>query len=182
MTWTGLVVYGWGRIHADNITTQQPPSPDSTSTVKTQPVSHRGPNVPQRHEGMRNETPSIQHDDVGLILIPHLREPEPRRQRTLPEGGEFWALSYTWSRPSLPPSFSYPFWDTSQRHNEAGQSLHLQPAHHCLHQMETDTSEDTASTKTEVVTDRWCTLILTRWLRSHFFKKPWALPVLLLAA
>lgn len=35
--------------------------------------------------------------------MPHLRTPapEPRRQRTLLEGGEFEALSYTWS---LPPS------------------------------------------------------------------------------
>lgn len=44
-------------------------------------------------------------------LIPHLRTPaqEPRRQRTLLEGGEFWALSYT---RSLPPSPLPPFLPT----------------------------------------------------------------------
>lgn len=38
---------------------------------------------------------------TDIPLIPHLCIPaqEPRRQRTLLEGGEFWALSYTWSLP-----------------------------------------------------------------------------------
>lgn len=42
-----------------------------------------------------------------MALIPHLCIPaqEPRRQRTLLEGGEFWALSYTWSLPLSPSPF-----------------------------------------------------------------------------
>lgn len=66
---------------------------------------------------------------------------------------------------------AHPFWDTNEWHIEAGQSLHLHP--HCLHQMETDTSEDTASTQTDVSGrlcqyNRWRILILTSRPRSHF--------------
>lgn len=123
------------------------------------------------------KTPPIQHDDVGLIipLIPHLRIPaqEPRRQRTLLEHGEFWALSYTWS---LPPSSFLTHFETqandTMKQAKACISSSPPPPHHCLHQTETDTRGDTASTQTEG-SDRHLSvqqmiLILTSRPRSHF--------------
>lgn len=83
---------------------------------------------------------------LGLIppLMPHLRTPapEPRRLRTLLEGGEFGALSYTWSLP--PSSFLTCFWDTSEWHIDVGHSLHQQPT-------ESGTKEDTRPPKQRVV-------------------------------
>lgn len=65
-TRTGISAKRERQIHADNITTPQPPSQVSTSSVRTQPLSYRGPNVP-RDKGINCKTPPIQHDDVGLI-------------------------------------------------------------------------------------------------------------------
>lgn len=120
-------------IHADNTTTEQPPS--QPSPLRTQPQSYRGP---QRDKAVNYKIPPNQHEDVGLIFPAQ----EPRRLRTLLEGGEIWALSYTWSLPPSPSLNHY--WDTS--------ALSTRPklastAHHCLHQMETDTMEDTASNR-----------------------------------
>lgn len=116
------------QIHADNITTLQPPSQVSTSSVRTQPLSYRGPNVPwDTGDKLQDTTHSTWRCRTDIPLIPHLRIPaqEPWRQRTLLECGEFWALSYTWALP--PSSFLIHFCDTSEWHIEAGQSLHLQP-------------------------------------------------------
>lgn len=86
-----------------------------------------------RNKGISYKTPT-QHDDVGLIPpIPHLCIPaqDPRRQRTLLGV----ASSGHWATLGPPPptfTVSYPFWDKSNWHIEAGQSLHQ-------HQMKTDT-------------------------------------------
>lgn len=102
----------------------------------TSPLCNHHLNYPLRqwrhHHTEGQMSPEIQGDKLqdpthstwrcrtDLPLIPHLRIPvqEPRRQRTLLEGGGFWALSYTLAL--------FPFFHTSEWHIDAGQSLHLQ--------------------------------------------------------
>lgn len=124
---------GERQIHADNISTQQPPSRASTSSVRTQPLSYRGPTSPEKQGDALQVTP--QHDDLGLILpISSLLHPSTRATKTThtPEGGELWALSYTRSPAShllrLPPILRQKATDTRQQ----AQSSHQ-------HQMKTDT-------------------------------------------
>lgn len=84
---------------------------------------------------------------TNIPLTPQLRIPAqgPRWQRTLPEGGEFGALSYTWSLPLFLPILRH----KRKSHWSRPQLASTDP--HCLHPAETDTREDTASTQTEVV-------------------------------
>lgn len=89
---------GERQIHADNISTQQPPSRASTSSVRTQPLSYRGPNISWETRGCATSHPlnmTICRTDTTHSSFLH---PSTRATKTThtSEGGEFWALSYTW--------------------------------------------------------------------------------------
>lgn len=63
---------GERQIHADNISTQQPPSQASTSSVRTQPLSYRGPASPEKQGDSRQVTHSTwrSRTDTTHFLIP----------------------------------------------------------------------------------------------------------------
>lgn len=103
--------------------------------------------------------------DIPLILHLCIPAQEPRRQRTLLEGGEIWALSYTWSLPPRCPRPPFFFILRHKRVTHWSRPKLASANHHCLHQMETDTSEDTASTRHQH--NRWRILTLTSRPRSH---------------
>lgn len=86
------------QIHADNISTQQPPCQASTSSVKTQPLSYRGPKSPEKQRDKLQDTYSTWWCRTDTTHSSSLH-PSTRSTKTThtPEGGEFWALSYTWS-------------------------------------------------------------------------------------
>lgn len=102
------------RTHADIITLQLIITTSSIHSY-SEPLSHRGPNVPWI-TGTRHQTPSTQHDVVGLTKLTaqlYTPAPELRRQRTLPEGREMGRRSYTWSLSPLSPLLH--FWHTDWR-------------------------------------------------------------------
>lgn len=103
--------------------------------------------------GTNYKTPSIQHAGVGLIYHSFLVSAFQHKRRATSKGWCWraggWALSYTWG-PSSRLVFPIPIlrhkWMT---HWKQAKACIYNPTTLCLHQTETDTREDTASTQTE---------------------------------
>lgn len=91
--------------HAD-ITTLQSPPQVSTSSLRTQPLSYRGPNVP-RYKEIIYKTPSTQHDEVGLIY--HLFLISAFLQKNHEDSWRVWGVLGTELLLVPPPSFLF-YW------------------------------------------------------------------------